>query len=733
MVRNEREMKIMWQRGTVSIGILLAGICGVSGAVHADSIPSGLVPLIGKLAGEYKHTLGDQREQFDRLNRRLRDLEHRIGRAEGDEKEQLREAMAEASAEAMDAMQALPWLIEVELQDGVATSDLDAPVEFQDDYGALLLKVTAPGEAVQCAIRGHDMATEGREWPGIQVGIGPEGTTWTLVEFTRVPRERTSWMLEFKPSGSDQLIKWPFQLMTGPRGRLALTVINDDTGEPGPAMLQITNARDGREYTPSNAIEFAHQFDKQGHPSGRRFANYYKNVRGNYWCVPGPLDMVLPAGEWRVKIRRGVEHIPVIDKIVVQPNQVTAREYRPKRWVDMRHSGWYSGDDHVHCQILSDGDAERLMAYAIAEDVHLVNVVKMGDIFRTWFEQRGWGPEHRVIERDYILSPGQECPRTHGQLGHTIHMNTKRMVRDTDKYYLYDWVFDNVHAEGGLTGYAHVLSDAFFVHRDMSINIPKGKVDFVEIMQFARLGTDLFYAFLNAGFEMTAAAGSDIPWGGTMGEVRMYAYVGDQPFSADAWFDGVRRGRTFVSNGPMIEFRVEQAYPGDTVKVYEERKLRVTARAWGHADRVKPTKLEIVQHGEVIQTATPTKDSPYEMSVDFEIDAGFGSWVAARVEGSQGERAHTSPIYVVREGYRFWKFEELPALIQRANGYLDEVEGIVQDAQARDARGELETDRTLKQLALQGPALLERVEAAREIYRKLEEVAAKERLGRERQ
>ncbi len=141
----------------------------------------------------------------------------------------------------------------------------------------------------------------------------------------------------------------------------------------------------------------------------------------------------------------------------------------------MRRRGWWSGDDHVHCRILSDDDARRLMAWVQAEDIHLANIVKMGDIYRTYFEQRGFGPDYRVVDGDYVLAPGQECPRTHEQLGHILAMNITSMVRDTDHYYLYDEVFDAVHAQGGLTGYAHVNSGTFHVHRDMSLNVPRAE------------------------------------------------------------------------------------------------------------------------------------------------------------------------------------------------------------------------------------------------------------------
>lgn len=308
-------------------------------------------------------------------------------------------------------------------------------------------------------------------------------------------------------------------------------------------------------------------------------------------------------------------------------------------------------------------------------------------------------------------------------------MNITSMVRDTDRYYAYDWVADTVHAQGGLWGFAHVCSGQFHVHRDMTLSIPQHKADFVELLQFAHLGTDLFYDFLDLGFKVTASAGSDVPWGGTIGEVRVYSYVGDGEFNADRWFEGMKKGHTFVTNGPMIEFKVDDALPGDEIKVSDNRKLRVRARAWGDPARMTPIKLEIVRHSEAIRTETGGHDQA-EVKLDFEIEAGHGFWIAARVSAAEGLTAHTTPIYIVREGLRFWRPEAVARLIDKTSGWLNEIEKIVADAKAADRAGQVETNRAVKQLALQGDDLLNRVAAVRKIYAELKVVADKEKATR---
>jgi hypothetical protein len=306
-------------------------------------------------------------------------------------------------------------------------------------------------------------------------------------------------------------------------------------------------------------------------------------------------------------------------------------------------------------------------------------------------------------------------------------MNITSMVRDTERYFLYDEVFDQVHAQGGLSGYAHVNVGLFHVHRDMSLNVPRQKVDFAEILQFNNLGTGLYYDFLNLGCKLTASSGSDVPWGGTIGEVRAYAFVGKKPFSADAWFDAFRRGRTFTTSGPMLELHVDDALPGDEIRLKSDHKLRIRARAWGDAKRMAPVKLEIVRHGDVIRSAESTDPQKPEVRLDFVVDAGFGGWIAARARGGEGTSAHTTPVYVVREGLRFWKFDGLDTQFEKRLASLAEIEQLVADARRQDAEGRLETDRYRKQLTLQGDALLERVVQARALYEELKGVADTER------
>lgn len=718
----------------MSAGYLRMGFVAVVWSVVSVRSSTAAPPEAGELLGRLTRDCGflfsdEERRTLDAINRQYREAIGNERRAKNDgERNAARERQDAAVRQMTDLLEKTRRALRVTIKgDELIPADAGT-INLPGDVGAILLRIESGAGEPRFAAVAVDF---GVPEPVVTVPTGA-GVTWAVAAVTSVPEKRTRATIRLAREGRPAL-KWPVELVTPRMARLKLRVLSDGK-QPTPAMVRLSwKTGGGRDIRPVNALDIDAQFDAQGRPTSQRWPNLPGLMSGGFWCLPEALDMPVPPGEYTLVVRRGAEHIPIQAEFTVPPGEIVEKTYTIERWVDMRDHGWYSGDDHVHARMLDAGDADRLMAWLKAEDLHLANIVKMGDIYRTWFEQRGFGKGARVIDGDYVLSPGQECPRTHEQIGHTLAMNITSMVRDTDKYYSYDWVAKTVHEQGGLWGYAHLSGGAFFVHRDATMNIAAGNVDFAEVLQFGQLGTNLYYDFLNLGFKLTASAGSDVPWGGTVGEVRVYARP-EGRFDADTWFDAVRRGRTFVSNGPMIDFRVEEAYPGDELVVEAERKLKVKARAWGDPGRMLPLKLEIIRHGETIKTAE-SAEGRKEIAVEFDLDAGDGFWLAAKVEAGDGTRAHTTPVYVVRKGLRFWKYAAVDELIAKRLVSLDEVAGIVQAAKETVAKSKAETpaarmDLAIEQLVVQGDALLTRVEQARKAYAGLKAIAAREKAVR---
>jgi hypothetical protein len=444
-------------------------------------------------------------------------------------------------------------------------------------------------------------------------------------------------------------------------------------GDIGP--VRVTNG----EYNDNDTRSFLYA-GKSAYPSWQEPATYF---------VSKPFSIRLPVGKWRLAVARGIEYRPVFEEFEIAPDTTRSRKVLLRRWVDMPKLGWYSGDDHIHMVRMKPEQNEFLMTWARAEDVHVSNTLRMGDPHDVYFEQMGYGKDSRYQQGDYVLVSGQEDPRMeiHEQ-GHAIALNIKEPVRDTARYHLYDAVFDAVHAQGGLAGYAHFAwapayyratrREETYAIWDATINVVRDKVDFLEILQFRQLGLDDFYDFLNLGYKLTASAGSDLPWGNTIGEVRMYVYSGGT-FSADAWFAAMKAGRTFVTNGPMIELTVDDAISGDELKPAGNASFRVQARAWAPRSIGSPKTLEVVAQGEVIRTAESNNPDIQELKIDVVLKAGVSQWIAARVRAHNGALAHTSPVYVLVEGRSFRSQKEVPQLVEKRLKVLDYIASRLQD------------------------------------------------------
>lgn len=691
-----------------------------SDELQTRMVPANAVQLAEALALHFSHLLpSDLVGEMEEIHRRLR---------MGIQRARVRRTteiglLSIASGELVAVLERCASAIRVDLSEASSMEGFPQDVELPGDAGAILLRVrngTGPHRG-----RVYDRSFDIGEFRDpLGAGVFEAGTTWILAGLSEVPADPT--LLKIALNHGDTTTLLPIRIHSPKAARLKMTVLADDTGEAAPAMVSLRWKTLNLDRRPAAAIDLLPQFGGQGRQTSARVPRL-TGLRGrSFWVVPGPFEMEVPPGEWEVVVRRGAEHAVVADTFVLKPGERLAKTYRPKRWIHMPDRGWYAGDDHVHSRILSDSDANNLLNYVAAEDIYLANIVKMGDINRTFFQQRGHGRDSRVTDGLRVLSPGQECPRTHEQLGHTLAMNTQTFIRDTSRYYLYDTVFDEVHRQGGLSGYAHINRDLFFVHRDMSMNIPRGKVDFGEILQFGYLGTDLYYEFLNLGCRLTASAGSDLPWGGTIGEVRVYACLGDEDFTADNWFAAFARGRTFVTSGPMLDLRVEDALPGDTLALDKDRSVHVRASLEVDPD-LGATRLELVAQGELVKSVEGEGIGARKIAFEADVPVKGGLWIALRGTAADGSVAHTTPVYVVRKGLRFWKTDQVESLIAKRLKQLDEIEQIVADARLSVKEGASPALIEEQELARQGDELMERVRASREDYGKLKEVYESEK------
>jgi hypothetical protein len=463
------------------------------------------------------------------------------------------------------------------------------------------------------------------------------------------------------------------------------------TGQITPAMVCIADAKsndvrlppDGRICTkPSNVQEFysgvkfnadpnwigpVRKMQGKGDNNDRSYV-YEDRPSIPYWGEPviyqtsGNFHIDLPAGRWRIRASHGMEYVPVAHEFEVTGAGELKKLLVFKRWIDLPAGGWWSGDVHVHHPSYDAAQREYLMHYAMAEDVHVVNLLEMGHHTGTDFAQAGFGKKFRVQRGNFALVSGQEDPRS--TFGHIIGLNIQAMVRDTATYDFYDKAFQGIHAQkDALVGFAHFAWNGCDLPRGFPWLVTSGEIDFIELLQFGMVNGLDYADYLNLGFRLTAAAGSDTPWGSTIGEVRTYVHTGDK-FDVDDWFRNFKAGHTFVSNGPALEFTVDGELPGTELTRSPGKRVKIRARALGQARIGLPIVLRVEGPAGVVKEVN-SKKGETELAFEIEHVVEASQWLVASVVCDNNAVAHTTPVYVVVNAQPTWNPRQGPGIIEK--------------------------------------------------------------------
>lgn len=633
----------------------------------------------------------------------------------------------EGSKQLLGMLEGHPHFIDVDLSiPGIALMKGAKSLSTPGDSMAVVFRIHNGDGETLCSLAGWDMKQIWEGQPHERVPYVAGGTTYALMNLLTIPSGKSEISVFFAPTDASVGSSQGLLTLNAPKTGLLDFQLQDENEKDTPAMVRLISHYDNRERVPGGALDFSEQLERGGAPppafyrTDARFPYFVGPYFQKYFhIVSGSFEMGLPPGGYDAVVYRGVEYVPVETHFTVRSGEKTVVSVQTKRWIHMAKRGWFSGDGHVHASVMNDHDAKQMITFTKATDTNVSNLLCMGDHRRTWFQQRGYGPDFRVQDGNFLLVPGQEGPRF--ALGHAVGLNLRELVRDTDHYMMNNLVAEKINSDGGLYGFAHINAPLFNVDRDMTMLMAQGLGDFGEILQFSYLGTDLYYEYLDLGFPLTAMAGSDTPYGGCIGDVRVYAYTGKKTLDADEWFDAVEKGRTFVSNGPMVDLRVDGHRPGETIKINTSKTLKITAQTWGMAGTSAPRSVEVIAHGETIKSVTNNDPSQGSVAIEYELDVEYGTWIALKVTGHDGSVAHTTPVYVEREGFRFWNTDRVPQLIAARYATLDGMQAQVEQTQLAFSRNELSPiDHYGRNMVKGAGELLESIERVRQWYQKLE-------------
>ncbi len=466
------------------------------------------------------------------------------------------------------------------------------------------------------------------------------------------------------PGGRRQRVVIGERRYLGPVGRLRIGVVDGATGRPVPARVSVT-LPDGRSAAPDDAWRHADEaFDR----AERRFEY-------GYFHSLGSSDVTVPAGSVTLEVSKGPEYrIERRQLMVPAAGSIEARVVL-RRLVDLPAKGWWGGDLHVHMNYggAYHNDPRHLALQAAAEGLNVVENLVVNK------EQRIPDMSSFRIGLDPVST--SELLIAHGQEFHTSIWGHTALLGLTDHYLIPDYagyvntaaaslspsnaeVADLAHAQGALFGYVHPFDsrpDPLDPNEPMSYEMPAdaalGKIDYFEVMGFSDhlITSEIWYRLLNCGFRIPAGAGTDAfpnfaSLRGPAGLLRAYVHAG-RPLDHRRFLEGLKAGRTFVTNAPLLEFSLSGKEIGDTLRLpvgAHRLEARATLRSSVPVDH-----LEIIGNGAIVATL-PLAGDRTSATASVSIPVRRSGWFVLRAYADRPVTpildlypfASTSPIYV---------------------------------------------------------------------------------------
>lgn len=454
-------------------------------------------------------------------------------------------------------------------------------------------------------------------------------------------------------------------------GTLRLTVVDAASGQPTPTRIELLDG-DGKGYVAEDALPIDGDCSDRVIPAdynleraiavmSKEYTNPFTKTT-QFYSV-GNSEVMLSPGDYTLTVRKGPEY--ELQKLPVHINSGERQDLTVKmtRWIDMPAQGWWSADDHLHIARPVKELNPFLSKWMQAEDIHVANLLQWG-LSRCFHNtlQYAFGEDGLYREGDYILATGQENPRTHF-LGHTIILGGKTPINFPEAYVIFRLFWEAAERQGALKGYAH-FAHYHGAEYGLAIDLHGRLLNFLEILQFENCIYDVWYDVLNMGFRMTPTAGTDFPCGlaNYPGRERFYTKI-EGPLSNEAWLEGIRKGRTFVTNGAMLDFQIDGKGIGDEILLKKRGTVTVEGRARFNRGRDIVERVEVVVNGDLVRSF-PTQGEASEIRFQFPYEISETSWVGLRATGRKTDEpmgrfstpwgspslAHTAPIYVTVEG-----------------------------------------------------------------------------------
>ena len=393
----------------------------------------------------------------------------------------------------------------------------------------------------------------------------------------------------------------------------------------------------------------------------------------------------LAPGKYVLTAEHGKEFLPqsVDFEIVDKPVE---KSISLRRWSNMAARNWYSGEVHIHRKVnempvvmlaedlnvtlpltywVTDTESIPKLHNKTNDSNHEAKLIKVSDEHVIW-----------PVNTEYEIFTVKDKRHTLGAffiLGHSRPFELKTppvapivketrdqgAIIDLDKHNwpwsmmlipqmkvdLFELTNNHIWRTNFLfkDWYTDYAADYMQLEMDGSNGFtPRGWLEF---------GLKNYYALLNCGIKIRPSAGTasgvhPVP----AGFGRVYVHL-PEGFSYQGWMKGLKEGRSFVTNGPMLDATVNGKLPGESFSVDKSSKFTVSMKA--RYPTVGKTDFEIVLNGKTIEPKTVRSGKDHNgvmvLTAETDIEIKESSWLCVRclqkLENGNISFAHTAPFF----------------------------------------------------------------------------------------
>ncbi len=384
--------------------------------------------------------------------------------------------------------------------------------------------------------------------------------------------------------------------------------------------------------------------------------------RDHFVCA-GEAKLELAVGDYTIEVERGPEFSAHRGEFRVAAGMATNIIATLDRIVDLGAEGWWSGELHVHRTV---ADAELLMR---AEDLQVAQFITW------WNKQNLWSnglPDNSLRQFDGNRFANVLAGEDEREGGALLYFNLQKPLAitsasqhfpsslvyaaearkqagvsiDIEKPFWWDfplWVASGLCDSVGIANnHMHRAG----MYNGEAWGRARDTQKFPTLLGNGFWTQEIYYHALNCGLRLPPSAGSAsgvLP--NPVGYNRVYVHAGSELTYAK-WWEGLRAGRSFVSNGPLLRCRANGRLPGEVFTAAAGEKIEIEIDAVLDGRDIVPA-LEIIRDGKVIRS-TPVAANGQRVALGT-LTFNESGWFLVRAISSNTNTfrfASTAPFYV---------------------------------------------------------------------------------------